>query len=85
MNRALLKVSLGVIAGHFFDDKVKVVSVHLDTDDARHGTITLLLEGDELPPAPPDGQQYPRVTAEITVEGAHLPAPTRRIRFVRAP
>jgi hypothetical protein len=85
MNRALLKVSLGVIAGHFFDDKVKVVSAHLDTDDARHGTITLLIEGDELPPAPPEGELYAQVSAEFTVENAHLPAPTRRIRFTRVP
>lgn len=86
MNRALLKVSLSVIAGHFFDDKVKVVSAIIDSDDARQGTITLLLEGDDLPPAPSEGQLYPVVTAEITEERVDNSArmPLRRIRFIRA-
>lgn len=86
MNRALIKVSLRVIGAHFFDDKVKVMSAIIDSDDARQGTITLLLEGDDLPPAPPEGGLYAIVSAEITEERAEnsAPPPSRRIRFVRS-
>lgn len=84
MNAALLKVSLDVIANHFFDGKVKVRAAILEADDTRNGTITLLIEGDDLPPAPPEGHKYPKVNAIMTsvLDRADLvPRETLSVRF----
>lgn len=86
MNRALLKISMHVIAKHFFGDQVKVVASYLDSDDARYGTVTLLIEGDDLPPTPPEGHKYSQVSAEVTehVDEKHLvPSRHTTVRFVR--
>jgi hypothetical protein len=88
MNRALLKLSMDVIAKHFFGDQVKVVASHLDSDDTRYGTVTLLIEGDGLPPMPPEGQKYSEVSAEITehVDEKNLvPSRHTTVRFVKVP
>jgi hypothetical protein len=84
-NRALLKVSLDVIAKHFFDDTVKVQTAILDSDDLAHGTVTRLIEGEGLPPAPNPGMRYCRVNAEVTShrdEKNLVPAVTRSVRFI---
>lgn len=85
MNRALIKVSLDVIAKHFFDDSVQVSMAMLDSDDLSQGTITLVIEGDGLPPAPNPGMRYTRVTAEFMShrdEKNLVPKESHSVRFI---
>lgn len=86
MNTALLKVSLDVIAVHFFGEAVKIKVACLDTDDLRHGTITLLIEGDGLPAEPALGEKYAFVRANFTThhdEQNLVPAERVTVAFER--
>jgi hypothetical protein len=84
MNRAVMKISLAVIAQHFFDDKVKILSANVSHNDMRDGSITLLIEGEDLPEPGPEGSLYPEVSAIVTEhwdETNLVPARATTIKF----
>lgn len=87
-NRALIKVSLKVIEQRIFGEAARVRFASFDNDDLAQGTVTLLIESDDLPdPEPPEGARYNRVSAEVTSvrdEATLVPKETLAVRFVRA-
>jgi hypothetical protein len=88
MNTALIKVSLDVIAGRIFGDAVTIKLAMVDSDDIAAGTVTFLIEGDQLPaePEPAHGMRYNRVSAVCTLgydEANLVPKETLSVRFVK--
>jgi hypothetical protein len=83
-NQALIKVSLHVIGQRLFGEAARVRCAHFDTDDLDHGTVTLAIESEQLPPGPPEGGLINRVSAVITSnrdEATLVPKETLSVRF----
>jgi hypothetical protein len=84
MRAARLKVSLDLLAQTLFQGAATIRLATMDADDHNNATVTLLIEGEELPPAPPKGQLYPLVAATYTEhrdESNLVPAKRFTVKF----